>query len=60
MFSAVNEPVTASVKINKEFDNVGLLANQWTMTFNPDPPKQVQEIFFSRNIKNISSVPIIS
>ena len=46
MFSAVNEPATASVKLMKNIDNVGLLANQCTMSFNPDSPSNCKKYCF--------------
>ena len=46
MFSVVNEPVTTTVTLNKDLDNVDLQGNQWKMPFNPDPSKQGQEVIF--------------
>ena len=61
MFPAVNKPVPASVKLMKDLDNVGLLAKQWAMSFNPDSPNNSKTyFFFSRKIKNTSSGTSIS
>ena len=38
--------------------NVLSWTNRWKMTFNPDPKKQAQEVFFSRKIKNTSHSPL--
>ena len=46
MFSVVNEPVTTTVTLNKDLDNVDLQGNQLKMPFNPDPSKQGQEVIF--------------
>ena len=46
MFSVVSEPVTTTVTLNKDLDNVDLQGNQWKMPFNPDPSKQGQEVIF--------------
>ena len=46
VFSVVNEPVTTTVTLNKDLDNVDLQGNQWKMPFNPDPSKQGQEVIF--------------
>ena len=46
MFPAVNKPVPASVKLMKDLDNVGLLAKQWAMSFNPDSPNNSKTYFF--------------
>ena len=29
------------------------------MSFNPDPSKQAQEVFFSRKLKNVSNSPLV-
>ena len=35
-------------KLNNGFRKIPKWAKKWEMNFNPDPTKQVQEIFFSR------------
>ena len=41
----VNETATS---LNKDLGNINKWAQQWKMSFNPDPPKMAQEVLFSR------------
>ena len=34
--------------MNKDLDKIRGWAEQWKMTFNPDPTKQTQEVIFSK------------
>ena len=55
MFSVVSNPINTSQKLNKNLDKVGLWANKWEMSFNPDPSKQVQVVmFFTEDNQSIS------
>ena len=57
MFSVVSDPINTSQKLNKDPDKVGLWANKWKMSFNPDPSKQAQEvIFFTEDNQSISII----
>ena len=57
MFSVVSNPINTSQKLNKNLDKVGLWANKWEMSFNPDPSKQAQVvIFFTEDNQSISII----
>ena len=54
MFSVVSNPINTSQKLKKDLDKVGLWANKWKMSFNPDPSKQAQVItFFTEDNESI-------
>ena len=40
--------------MNSDLSRINDWANQWKMTFNPDPNKQSQEVIFSRKTKKTS------
>ena len=50
MFSVASEPDTTSVDQNKDLETVSLQINQWKMSFNPNLPKQAQNLIFSRKV----------
>ena len=53
LFSVV-ESMTKSVnKLNNDLTKISTWA-LWNMNFNPDPTKQVQDVFFSRKLQNIN------
>ena len=53
----VNEHVSTSTKLNKDFDKVGLWANQWKLSFNSDPSKQAEEVIFYIRKSNSKTCP---
>ena len=53
MFSVVRDPISTSQKLNNDLDKFSLWVNIWKMSINPDPPKQAQEITFSRKIDKV-------
>ena len=57
MFSVVSNAMNTSQKLNKDLDKVGLWANKWKISFNPDPSKQSQVvIFFTGDNPSISII----
>ena len=57
MFSVVSNPINTSQKLNKNLDKVGLWANEWEMSFNPNSSKQTQVvIFFTEDNQSISII----
>ena len=57
MFSVVSNAMNTSQKLNKDLDKIGLWANKWKISFNPDPSKQSQVvIFFTGDNPSISII----
>ena len=57
MVLVVSDPINTSQKLNNDLDQVGLWANKWKMSFNPDPSKQAQKvIFFTEDNQSISII----
>ena len=55
IFSGVSDPISTSQKLYKNLHKIGLWANKWKMTFNPNPSKQAPEIiFFTEDNQTIS------
>ena len=50
-FSTVYNPLLSAEIMKKDLIKISKWANQWKMSFNPDIPKQVQEVIFSRKSK---------
>ena len=48
LFSIVSNPTLSADELNADLNEVGNWANQWKMSFNPDPTKQAVEMLFSR------------
>ena len=46
MLLVVRDPINTSQKLNNDLDKIDLWAYKWKMSFNPDPSKQAQEVFF--------------
>ena len=59
MFSVVRDPIKTLQKLNNDLDKVSPWANKWKMYFNPDPPKQAQEVIFWRKINNVYHLPLL-
>ena len=57
LFSVVDNINLSATNLNSDLSKINAWANQWKMTFNPDPNKQAQEIFF-RKTKKISHPPL--
>ena len=56
MFSVVSNPINTSKKLNKNLDKVGLWANKWQISFNPDPSKQAQVVIFFKEDNQSMSI----
>ena len=50
LFSIVNDITLSSAELNQDLAKVSAWANQWKMSFNPDPSKQAKEVIFSHKI----------
>ena len=48
LFTVVRDPVSAASDLNHDLNLISQWANNWKMSFNPDPAKQAVEITFSR------------
>ena len=48
----------SATNLNSDLSKINAWANQWKMTFNADPNKQVQEVIFSLKIKKTSHPPL--
>ena len=58
LFSVVNNINLSATNLNSDLSKINAWANQWKMTFNPDPNKQAQEVIFSRKIRKTSHPPL--
>ena len=52
LFSVVHDGNISANKLNNALLQARSYAYQWKISFNPDPPKQAQEVIFSHKIKN--------
>ena len=59
MFSVVSDPINTSQELNNDLHKVSLWTYKWKMSFNPDPPKQSQEVIFSRKINKVHHPPLL-
>ena len=48
LFSVVENVNETTANLNKDLENINKWAQQWKMSFNPDPTKMAQEVLFSR------------
>ena len=48
MFSIVSDPLETANILNKDLDKIQGWAEQWEITFDPDPTKQAQEVVLSK------------
>ena len=53
-FSVVDDINVSTTNLNSDLSKINAWANQWKMTFNPDPNNQAQDLIFSRKIKKAS------
>ena len=56
--SVVNDINVSADQMNKDFEKMPMWAYHWKMSFNPDIPKQAQEIAFSKKKIDISHPPL--
>ena len=48
LFSYVSDKSTSQRELNKDLQAISNWASQLKMQFNPDPNKQIQEVYFSK------------
>ena len=48
LFSVVENVNETTTNLNKDLENINKWAQQWKMSFNPDPTKMTQDVLFSR------------
>ena len=58
LFFVIYDPVITTLEFNSHLSRVKQWAFQWKMSFNPDPNKQAQEVFFSRKLKKVCHYPL--
>ena len=58
LFSKVQNINTTASHLNNDLSKISNWAFRWKMSFNPEPSKQAQEVFFSRKIQKPSNFPI--
>ena len=58
LYSVVSDPVTSAAELNHDLKIISDWANQWKMSFNPDPTKPAEEILFSQKKKPVVHPPL--
>ena len=53
LFSIVHDDNDSANDLNHDLKLISLWANQWKMSFNPDPTKQAVQVIFSRKAQAI-------
>ena len=56
LFSVIFGKDFSAKNLNDNLNRINNLAFQWKMSFNPDPNKQTQEVFFLAKFKNHLSI----
>ena len=59
LFSVVHDKNTSANELNNDLRKISNWAYQWKMSFNPDPLKQTQEVYFSRKITKTNHPTLI-
>ena len=54
LFSIVSDLLQTANILNEDLDKIRGWAKQWNTAFNPDPTKQVQEVVFSKKLRESS------
>ena len=52
LFSVIFDKDLSAKNLNDDLNRINNWAFQWKMSFNPDPNKQAQEVFFLAKFKN--------
>ena len=47
LFSVVKDMSLSEIELNEDLTKINDWAYRWKMSFNPDPSKQAQEVFYS-------------
>ena len=58
LFSIVRDPQTSANILNRDLSVISSWANQWKMSFNPDPTKPAEEIIFSSKLVETAHPPL--
>ena len=58
LVSVVHDSGITTLELNSDLSRIKTWAFQWKMSFNPDPNKQAQEVFFSRKLKKVCHYPL--
>ena len=58
-FLVIRDTSLSANTLNNDLLNSNNSAYQWKVSFNPDPPKEAQEVIFSRKIKKPSRPELI-
>ena len=58
LFSVVRDPQITAEELNHDLSLINQWANQWKMTFNPDPTKLAEEVLFSYKRQSPQHPPI--
>ena len=58
LFSVVHDVNASAKELNDDLKKVNDSAFQWKISFNPDPSKQAQEVFFSCKSKRSTHLPL--
>ena len=59
LFSATSDPQTCANNLTRDLRRISSWADQWKMSFNPDPSKQAVGLHFTRKI-NVTNIPTAS
>ena len=57
LFSVVHNRDSSAAELNTDLAKISHWVQQWKMSFNPDPSKQVHEVIFSRKVNKDSHPP---
>ena len=59
LFSIVTDPKVSATELNHDLTLIESWAQQWKMSFNPDPTKQAIQLFFSRKRSYEAHPPLL-
>ena len=58
LYSVVKDPAVSAAELQHDLDLISKWANQWKMSFNPDPTKPAEEILFSQKSVEVFHPPL--
>ena len=58
LYSVVKDPIISALELQHDLDIISEWANQWKMSFNPDPTKPAEEILFSQKNSKVAHPPL--
>ena len=59
LYSIVSDPSISAEGLNHDLNLISNWANQWKISFNPDPNKQAVEINFTQKRKKAIHLPLL-